>query len=64
MLLNSTLAPSLLSFSFITYGSIYDVQVPDVTMAYWDKTSHDTRQYGIPRSLTDEYVQLDEEVPS
>eukprot|EP00752_Nemacystus_decipiens_P006061 g5470.t1 len=36
-------------------------QVPDVTMAYWDEGSEDTRNYGLPASLTDEFIILDEE---
>ncbi|CAN0019896.1 unnamed protein product [Ectocarpus sp. 12 AP-2014] len=37
-------------------------QVPDVTMAYWDKGSKDSRNYGMPASLTDELIKLDGEV--
>lgn len=38
------------------------LQVPDVSIPYWDKTSDDSRQQGLPRTLTDETVILDEEV--
>lgn len=40
------------------------VEVPDVTMAYWDKGSKDSRNYGMPASLTDEFIKLDGEVLS
>lgn len=38
------------------------LQVPDVTMAYWDKGSKGTRNNGLPASLTDEFIKLDGEV--
>lgn len=31
-------------------------------MAYWDKGSKDTRNLGLPASLTDEFIKLDGEV--
>eukprot|EP00752_Nemacystus_decipiens_P006064 g5472.t1 len=37
-------------------------QVPDVTMAYWDKGSKGTRNHGLPASLTDEFIKLDGEI--
>lgn len=33
-------------------------------MAYWDKGSKDSRNYGMPASLTDEFIKLDGEVLS
>lgn len=37
-------------------------QVPDVSVAYWDQTSEGSRTHGLPRTLTDETVELDGEV--
>lgn len=37
-------------------------QVPDVSMAYWDVSTSESRTHGIPRSLTDEFVEVDGEV--
>lgn len=37
-------------------------QVPDVSMAYWDMGSADSRDFGLPTSLTDKYIELDGEV--
>ncbi|CAN0289414.1 unnamed protein product [Pylaiella littoralis] len=37
-------------------------KVPDVSMAYWDKGSKDSRNHGLPASLTDEFIKLDGEV--
>ncbi|CAN0157806.1 unnamed protein product [Ascophyllum nodosum] len=37
-------------------------QVPDTSMAYWDMGSTDSRNYGLPSSLTDKYIELDGEV--
>ncbi|CAM9152411.1 unnamed protein product [Hapterophycus canaliculatus] len=37
-------------------------QVPDVTMAYWDKGSKHSRNDGLPASLTDEFVELGGEI--
>lgn len=31
-------------------------------MAYWDKGSKDSRNHGLPASLTDEFIKLDGEV--
>ena len=31
-------------------------------MAYWDMGSTDSRNYGLPSSLTDKYIELDGEV--
>ena len=39
------------------------LQVPDTSMAYWDMGSTDSRNYGLPSSLTDKYIELDGEVP-
>ncbi|CAM9598564.1 unnamed protein product, partial [Sphacelaria rigidula] len=37
-------------------------QVPDVSMAYWDVSTSESRTHGIPRSLTDEFVEVDGEM--
>ncbi|CAM9331079.1 unnamed protein product [Laminaria digitata] len=37
-------------------------QVPDMTMAYWDKGSKESRKSGIPASLTSKLIELDGEM--
>lgn len=44
------------------HDELHPRQVPDVTMAYWDKGSKESRKNGIPASLTNKYIELDGEV--